>query len=945
MTFAVLRALHNIIGEALDDIQRVYDPQYVPSTHTSHSQSQCQDIHDVRGPQNGEHPPYASPPPSPSISSGVPPLDFPSLDTPYDPADPAEQLTGHPIVVVAIKKIVASTAQMASMVQLPFLSLFDASMGYHLPSCVRLLEASHTAEILREAGPTGLHVDMISEQTGVESTKLAHILRLLATHHILRERKPNVFTANRISSLLDSGKSVSQLRQWEKQDRPEMKYHDTNGIVALIGLNTDELQKSSAYLTEAYLLSRTDPPRVPFEFSFNTTAGYFAWLEGEGTVDIKQQNHDRIEMGPRYIDPVHKGSANPNIFRLERFGKAMSGTESWEAPGAVLTGFDWQSLPQGSVVVDVGGGIGSTSMLLANAFSRPHELLLRSLPPTPGNNEESDEAIDLSLQFVIQDREVVVEMGLKAWRARCPELLDSGTAKFQVHDFFSPQPIRNAAVFFLRVVLHDWPNAHARTILLRLREAATEATKLVLADFILPLACVDTSGDGLAGDDGVLDGVEGAESMLAPAPLLANLGKASAHAYSMDMTMQMMFNAQERTLREIVALTLSAGWKVVKVTRPAGSLFGHIVAVPVAIPIQNRARAGSGSALLEVPSATSRDGLTTDRTGVAAVDERDGMERARSRCGTPTFGSRMELPSVKATMAKFGGGIVRLRPGTLAKPAISKQAVAPTPPVKLKKKPSPLSFSPSPKPLPPSPQPPSSPRQPQASSPILARRMSHASLYRLHSPQGSISSLPTPISRDPPPSPLSPRHSHLPRPLVRRGSHAHLSQGDQARSSLTSPVPPSPSLPLHFALSPNRPTLSRRPSHAHLTQPPQLAPSAIPLRQFPTQESPPSRPPQLSSPIAPRHNGITRRFSYAQLPQASLRKRSGSILGPSINGGIGGGISMGSLLDSGGGEVSHLDRHEKPNDRPFSNSRDGAGTVLAAAARIERGVPPRAPSP
>lgn len=33
-------------------------------------------------------------------------------------------------------------------------------------------------------------------------------------------------------------------------------------------------------------------------------------------------------------------------------------------------GFDWHSLPRGSVVVDVGGGIGSTSMLLANAFCR-----------------------------------------------------------------------------------------------------------------------------------------------------------------------------------------------------------------------------------------------------------------------------------------------------------------------------------------------------------------------------------------------------------------------------------------------------------------------------------------------------------------------------------------------------------------------------------------------
>ncbi len=64
------------------------------------------------------------------------------------------------------------------------------------------------------------------------------------------------------------------------------------------------------------------------------------------------------------------------------------------------------------MVVDVGGGIGSTSMLLAHAYS--------SL------DEDS-----LGLRFVIQDREVVVDMGEKAWRAKCPELLDSGVAQFQ----------------------------------------------------------------------------------------------------------------------------------------------------------------------------------------------------------------------------------------------------------------------------------------------------------------------------------------------------------------------------------------------------------------------------------------------------------------------------------------------------------------------------------
>ena len=113
-----------------------------------------------------------------------------------------------------------------------------------------------------------------------------------------------------------------------------------------------------------------------------------------------------------------------------------------------------------------------------------------------------------------------------------------------VHDFFTPQPIKNAAVFLLRIVLHDWPDKYARKILIRLREAANKDTKLVIADFVMPLACVDDfdidfSAEALGGVTNKLeDGfrVKGASKALAPWPLLANLGKASANVYWMDIT-------------------------------------------------------------------------------------------------------------------------------------------------------------------------------------------------------------------------------------------------------------------------------------------------------------------------------------------------------------------------------------------------------------------------
>jgi hypothetical protein len=63
-------------------------------------------------------------------------------------------------------------------------------------------------------------------------------------------------------------------------------------------------------------------------------------------------------------------------------------------------GFDWASLPRGSTIVDVGGGIGSSSMMIADKFCWQTSC-------------EGIRAADKRFKFVIQDRPVVVEMGIK----------------------------------------------------------------------------------------------------------------------------------------------------------------------------------------------------------------------------------------------------------------------------------------------------------------------------------------------------------------------------------------------------------------------------------------------------------------------------------------------------------------------------------------------------
>jgi len=112
-----------------------------------------------------------------------------------------------------------------------------------------------------------------------------------------------------------------------------------------------------------------------------------------------------------------------------------------------------------------------------------------------------------------------------------------------VHDFFEPQPIQGARVYFVRVVLHDWDDDHATKILKNLRHVAELESRLVIVDHITSFASAAESHHArkISIDPPMLD---------PPIPLLPNLGKASANTYFMDIAVSpswlcslFMFNA------------------------------------------------------------------------------------------------------------------------------------------------------------------------------------------------------------------------------------------------------------------------------------------------------------------------------------------------------------------------------------------------------------------
>lgn len=76
-----------------------------------------------------------------------------------------------------------------------------------------------------------------------------------------------------------------------------------------------------------------------------------------------------------------------------------------------MIAFDWASLPKGSTVVDVGGGIGGACMVLAKHLSAQNT--------------------NLDVQLVIQDRAETVQNGLEVWKRELPHFIESGSVTLQ----------------------------------------------------------------------------------------------------------------------------------------------------------------------------------------------------------------------------------------------------------------------------------------------------------------------------------------------------------------------------------------------------------------------------------------------------------------------------------------------------------------------------------
>tara|TARA_R110002003_G_scaffold124_19_gene11346 strand:- start:5903 stop:6478 length:576 start_codon:yes stop_codon:yes gene_type:complete len=139
--------------------------------------------------------------------------------------------------------------------------------------------------------------------------------------------------------------------------------------------------------------------------------------------------------------------------RAQRFAQAMEffTSDAGYAMAHVVHAFDWSRLPSTATIVDLGGSTGDAAFALAAQY--------------PG------------FDIVVQELPEVIA------QARPREGLN---VRFMAHDFFAEQPVRGAAVYLFRWILHNWPDKACVEILRSLVPALVTGARVLVMDFVMP---------------------------------------------------------------------------------------------------------------------------------------------------------------------------------------------------------------------------------------------------------------------------------------------------------------------------------------------------------------------------------------------------------------------------------------------------------------------------
>jgi hypothetical protein len=135
------------------------------------------------------------------------------------------------------------------------------------PCCIRIAVEAHIPDLLL-SHPNGLHINELSDKTGIERGKLARILRLLATRQCFREGQ----LYNRSDLFKHEFISLEVSPDVFANTRVSLPLLKSNPVSDLVAFMTDDCFKGAAFLYETL----TDPQ---YAFSYEGTKAPFMYAE------------------------------------------------------------------------------------------------------------------------------------------------------------------------------------------------------------------------------------------------------------------------------------------------------------------------------------------------------------------------------------------------------------------------------------------------------------------------------------------------------------------------------------------------------------------------------------------------------------------------------------------------------------------------------------------
>ncbi|KAI1848708.1 hypothetical protein JX266_005567 [Neoarthrinium moseri] len=229
-------------------------------------------------------------------------------------------------------------------------------------------------------------------------------------------------------------------------------------------------QALPGFLAENKYQDIKDPTATAFQKAFKTDLPAFQWLPTQPE-----------RFGPLQQVMVVQGAQGAPWFTVFPFEKELG---DFSGPHAF---------------VDIGGGFGHQCVALKSAY--PH----------------------LNGKIVLQDLPQALEHLPPPFAAQ----LD-GVGKMS-HNFFEPQPIKDAKFYYLRNVLHDWPDDKCVEILKQLSAVLGPSSQILIDEMVLPNTGVPWE------------------------------------AATIDLTMMSSLGSRERTLKEWYALLDAAGLKALRI--------------------------------------------------------------------------------------------------------------------------------------------------------------------------------------------------------------------------------------------------------------------------------------------------------------------------------------------------------------------------------------------